>query len=80
MGPYRHTQVSHRSTQKDSKLGDSYPSTAQSVQIRATDTTVGDLDVDIGLLPGLGLKLLPDHLAIGSLLVQAHPALELVVG
>lgn len=55
-----------------------YPSTAQSVHVRTTDTTVSDLDVDIGLLPRLGLELLPDHLALSSLGAQAHPALELV--
>lgn len=58
----------------------SYPSTAQSVQIRATDTTVSDLDIDIGLLPGLRLEFLPDHLSLGSFGAKAYPAFELVIG
>ena len=56
-----------------------YPAAAKSVQIRTADPAVGDLDVDIGLLPFLGLKLLPDHLAFGRLLVEAHPPFKLVV-
>ena len=58
----------------------SYPSTTQGVQIRATDTTVSDLDIDIGLLPRLGLEFLPDHLALGGFGVEAYPAFELVIG
>lgn len=50
------------------------------MQIRPTDTTVGDLDINIGLLPLLGLELLPDHVAIGGSAIKAKPAFELVVG
>lgn len=50
------------------------------MQVRATDTTVADLDVDVGLLPRLGLELLPDHLSLAGLGAEAHPALELVIG
>ncbi|KAL2000690.1 hypothetical protein VTN02DRAFT_2751 [Thermoascus thermophilus] len=56
-----------------------YPSAPEDVQIRPADPTVSDLDVDIGLFPGLGLELLPDHLALNSAAVEAHPSLELVV-
>ena len=57
-----------------------YPSTPQSVQVTPADTAADDLDIDVGFLPGLGLELLPDHVALGSSLVKAHPAFELVVG
>ena len=50
------------------------------MQIRAADTTAFHLDIDIVLFPRLGLELLPDHLAIGRVLVETHPSLELVVG
>ena len=59
---------------------EAYPSTAQSVQVGATDTTVANLDVDVGLFPRLGLKLLPDHLALTGFGTEAHPALKLVIG
>lgn len=57
-----------------------HPATAQSVQVRATDTAVRDLDIDIRLLPLFGLKLLPHHVALTRTGIEAHPALELVVG
>lgn len=57
-----------------------HPATAQSVQVRTTDTTVRDLDIDIGLLPRLRLKLLPNHVTLAGAGIQAHPALEFVVG
>jgi hypothetical protein len=41
---------------------------------------VSDLDIDIGLLPGLRLEFLPDHLSLGSLRAEATPAFELVIG
>jgi len=50
------------------------------MHVRAADTAVCDLDIDVGLLPLLGLKFLPDHLALDGAGVEAHPALELVVG
>lgn len=62
------------------ELLSTYPSTAQSVHIRATDTTVRHSHINICLLPRLGLELLPDHLALGRLRVEAHPAFELVIG
>lgn len=40
-----------------------------------------DLNINVGLLPRLGLVGLPDHLALGSILVQRNPAFELgIVG
>lgn len=48
------------------------------MQVGATDATVGDLDVDVCLLPRLGLKGLPLHVSHG-ILVEAQPALELIV-
>jgi hypothetical protein len=60
-------------------MNKTHPSTAQSVQIRAADTTVGDLDIDIGLFPVLGLEFLPDHVALARARVKAHPSFELVV-
>ena len=57
-----------------------YPSTPQSVQVTPADTAADDLDIDVGFLPRLGLEFLPDHVAIGRGVVQANPALELVVG
>jgi hypothetical protein len=41
---------------------------------------VSDLDIDIGLLPGLRLEFLPDHLSLGSLGAETHPTFELVIG
>lgn len=64
---------------KDGVNEHAYPTASESVQVGSADTAVGDLDVNIGLLPGLGLELLPDHVADG-VLVKAHPALELVIG
>lgn len=40
---------------------------------------VGDLEVDVGLFPRFWLELLPDQLALVSLVAKAHPALELVI-
>lgn len=59
---------------------ETYPAAAESVQVRSADTGVSDLDVNVGFLPGLGLELLPHHVALDGLGVQAHPALKLVVG
>lgn len=56
-----------------------YPARPQDVDVTAADTTVGDANVDIGLLPLLGLILLPDHVALSGLLVLAHPSLKFVV-
>ena len=39
-----------------------------------------DLDINIRLLERLGLKLLPFHIALDRVLIEAQPALELVVG
>jgi hypothetical protein len=50
------------------------------VQIRATDTTVSDLDINICFLPWLRLELLPDHLSLASLGAEATPAFKLVIG
>lgn len=50
------------------------------MNVGAADSRVCDLDIDICLLPWLGLKLLPHHVAIGRRSVQANPALEFVVG
>lgn len=49
------------------------------MQVGAADAAVGDFDVHVVFLEGLGRVFLPDHLALGGLLVQAHPAFELVV-
>lgn len=57
-----------------------YPSAAQGVHVGATDSTVGNSHVDISLLPRLRLELLPNHVALGGSLVQAHPAFELIIG
>jgi hypothetical protein len=72
---YNQPSLSHTATGTST-----YPSTAQSVQVRATDTTVSDLDIHIGLLPGLGLEFLPDHFSFASLRAKAHPTFELVIG
>lgn len=56
-----------------------YPSAAQGMHIGAADTAMGDLDIDVGLFPWLGLELLPNHLALAGLGTEAHPALELVI-
>jgi hypothetical protein len=62
------------------KKNSPYPSTAQSVKIRATDTTVSDLDIDIGLLPWLRLEFLPDHFSLGGVRAEAYPSFELIIG
>lgn len=56
------------------------PAAAEGVQVAAADAAVGDLDVDVGLLPCFGLERLPDHFAFGGVFVLAHPSLEFVVG
>lgn len=50
------------------------------MQVTPANTAADDLDIDIGFFPWLGLEFLPDHVAIGGGVVQANPALELVVG
>lgn len=55
------------------------PASAESVDIRAADSRVRNFNVYIVFVPSLGLKLLPDHVALDGLFVQAHPALEFVV-
>ena len=57
------------------------PSGPQSVQVRATDSGVSDLDIDVVLFEWLAVlgELLPDHLSVCGLRAQAHPSFELVV-
>jgi len=55
------------------------PSGADGVDITTADTGVGDFDIDIGLFERLGLELLPFHVTLGSVLVEAHPSFEFVV-
>jgi hypothetical protein len=50
------------------------------VKVRAADTAVCDLDVDVVLLPLLGLKGIPLHLSIDGARITAKPALEFVIG
>lgn len=57
-----------------------YPAGAEGVNIGAADARVGDLDVDVGLLPDLGLIPLPHHVTLGGGGVCADPSLKLVVG
>jgi hypothetical protein len=59
--------------------GLTYPAASQGVYVGAADAAVGYLDVDVGLFPFLGGKLLPNHAAVCGGLVEAHPAFELVV-
>ena len=54
------------------------PTATESVQITATDAAVGDFDIDVGLLPGLGLVALPFHVALDGAGVETEPALEVV--
>ena len=56
------------------------PATPKRVQVRAADAAMGDFDVDVRLLPRLGLILLELQVALRGLWVKAHPALELVIG
>ena len=56
------------------------PSAAEGVDVATADAAVGDFDVDVGLLPGLGLVLFPVHFALDGVFVFAHPSLEFVVG
>lgn len=39
-----------------------------------------NFDVDVGLLEGLGLIRLPDHVTLSGVGIKANPALELVIG
>lgn len=55
------------------------PAAAENVQVAAAHAAVRDADVDVRLLPGLGLELLPLHVTVGRRGVQALPSLELVV-
>jgi hypothetical protein len=49
------------------------------MQIRPANTAVADLDVDVGFLPDLRLKFLPDHFTVCGGGVEGEPAGELVV-
>lgn len=60
--------------------GETYPAGTEGVNVGTADARVGDLDVNIRLLPSLRLILLPDHVALGGRGVLANPSLELVVG
>jgi len=55
-----------------------HPSVAKGVQVGSADAAVGDSDVNVGLLPLLGLKLGPDHLSIGRRSVERSPTLKLI--
>lgn len=50
------------------------------MKVRTADTAVCDLDVDVVLLPLLGLKGIPLHLSIDGARITAKPALEFVIG
>lgn len=50
------------------------------MQVRAADTRVGDFNVDVVVLPLLGLELAPGHVAVSRLGIVALPAFKLVVG
>lgn len=50
------------------------------MKVRAADTAVGDLDVDVILRPLLGLEAAPPHLALDGIGRLSEPPLELVVG
>ena len=54
------------------------PATTESVQITATDATMGDFDIDVGLLPRLRLVALPFHVPLGGARVETEPSLKLV--
>jgi hypothetical protein len=49
------------------------------MQIRAANSAVRDLDVDIGLFERFGFIGLPLHVPLVGILVEAKPSLELVV-
>ena len=55
-----------------------YPPGTKCVKIRTADTAVRNLDIDIILSPRLRLKLLPNHVAVDGVFVEAHPSFELV--
>jgi hypothetical protein len=48
------------------------------MQVRATNTTVGDFDINVILCPCFRLILLPHHLPVRGLLIQTRPSLEFV--
>ena len=56
------------------------PARSKSVKIRTADTAVSDLDVDVVLLPDLGLETAPFHLAVHGLRVTTKPSFKLVIG
>ena len=56
------------------------PATPERMQIGAANATVGDFDVDVGLVEWFRRVRLPDHFTLRGVLVQTHPALECVVG
>jgi len=55
-----------------------HPATAKRMQIRTTNTTMRDLDIDIRLLPFLGRKFLPFHISLTGTRIQTHPSFELI--
>lgn len=57
-----------------------HPSVAEEMQIRSAHATVGNLDINIGLLPRLRLDLLPLQVSINGRGVVGSPALERVIG
>jgi hypothetical protein len=50
------------------------------MQVRAADTAVRNLNVDVIFTPAFRLKFTPGHLALHGVLVLSEPALELSVG
>lgn len=56
------------------------PSRAERVEITSAYATVGNLDINVVLGPGLWLEFLPDHLALVRIFVESHPSRELVRG
>lgn len=53
------------------------PAGGEHVQVTAAHTTVGNLNVDVVLLPLLWLELAPLHVALRRRLIDTEPTLEL---
>jgi len=54
------------------------PAGAEDMNIRAADTTMRNLDVNVCVFERLWFILLPDHVALGRFFIKAQPALKLV--
>lgn len=72
--------VAHENPPDTARIDGGFPAATQRVQVRTTDTAMGDLDVDVGFLPFLRLISFPFHVPLGGRGIMSEPTLEFVIG